>query len=132
MNSVNLIGRACAVPTLRYVGQTNRPLAEFTLAVDDHFNKDPQTGKPSSYFFLCLLWGNKAELAHSHIVTGQRLGVSGRITQEKFTPRDSTHPVTKTRIIAETFTLLDKPRSHTSAAETPSLPPAEEGDHIPF
>ena len=139
MNSANLIGRACAQPIIRYT-QNNRPVAEFTLAYDDPFNKDPQTQKPRTYFFLVIIWGQKAETAHQYIVKGQRIGITGRLTQEQFTPKDSDKPVTKTRIIAESFDLLEKPQGHQSSdsswrpnAETPSeSAPIEEGDDIPF
>jgi single stranded DNA-binding protein len=135
MNSVSLIGRACAPPEIKYVGPSNRPLADFTLAVDDPFNKDPQTNKPRSYFFLVQVWGNKAEIAKAHISTGRRIGVTGRLTQEKFTPKGTETPVTKTRIVAETFDLLDLPRTkqdQSGEPETPNPPPAEEPDDIPF
>lgn len=114
MNSVCLIGRACAQPTIHYTAATRRPVAEFTLAVDDPFNKDPNTNKARSYFFFVTIWGAKAEIAHQHIVKGQRVGISGRLTQDQFTPSGKDEPVSKTRIVAESFDLLEKPRNHQS------------------
>lgn len=143
MNSVNLIGRACAAPSIKYVGQTHRALAEFTLAYDDPFNKDPQTGKTRAYFFLIVIWGNKAEVAAQHIVKGQRIGITGRLVQEQYVPKDGDKPVTKTRIIAETFDLLEKPQGYQSsdssyrppaaaAAPAAGTAAAEDNDEIPF
>jgi single-strand DNA-binding protein len=142
MNSLNLIGRACEQPSVKYVGQTNRPVAEFTLAYDDPFNKDPKTNKPKAYFFYVIIWGQKAEIAAQYIVKGQKIGITGRLVQETFTPQGQDKPVQKTRIVAETFDLLEKPASHnsgnTSNANTP--PPdttpddskLAEQDNIPF
>jgi single-strand DNA-binding protein len=127
MNSVNLIGRATAAPSLKYVGASNRPLADFTLACDDPFSKD-ESGKPRTYFFFIQVWGNKAEVAAQHITKGRRCGVSGRLTQERFTARGTDVPVTKTRIVAESFDLLDQP------TPKPATDPAPYNDapDIPF
>lgn len=134
MNCVNLIGRACAAPVIRYTATTNRPVAEFTLAYDDHLSKDPQTNKPRSYFFLIVIWGQKAETAAQYIVKGQKVGITGRLTQESFTPQGQDKPVTKTRINADSFDLLERPANHQSTTANRSEPsdPSEEPDHIPF
>lgn len=133
MNSVNIIGRACDKPSLRYTATTNRPVAEFTLAYDDPYNKDPNTGKFKAYFFLIVIWGNKAEIAAKHITKGQKVGITGHLTQEQFIPKDSTKPITKTRIIGESLDLLERPQPR------PSSPPPEEktydipeDEQIPF
>jgi single stranded DNA-binding protein len=130
MNSVNLIGRACAAPSLKYVGQTNRPLADFTLAYDDPHNKDA-AGNKRAYFFLIQIWGTKAELAAQHITKGQRIGVTGRLVQENFTPTGSDVPVTKTRIVADNFDLMDRPQPKPSA-QSPAITPPEDGEEIPY
>jgi single-strand DNA-binding protein len=140
MNCINLIGRACAQPVIRYTASTNRPVAEFTLAFDDPFNKDPQTNKPRSYFFLVVIWGQKAETAHQYIVKGQKIGITGRLTQEQYTPKDADKPITKTRIVAESFDLLEKPKDHQSTdsswrpadKDQPAANEAPEEDDIPF
>lgn len=136
MNSVNIIGRAVAQPTLRYVGQTNRPLAEFTLAYDDPYSKSAE-GKPKAFFFLVVIWGNKAEVAHKWMVKGQRVGVTGSLGQESFTPAGSDKPVTKTRIICDSFDLMEKPQGYAKQETTQpqqSAPPESfvDEDDIPF
>jgi single-strand DNA-binding protein len=129
MNSVNLIGRAVAKPTIKYVGQSNRPLAEFTLAVDDTFAKpDPDTGRRPAFFFWIMVWGQKADVAAAHIDKGRRIGITGRLTQDTFTPAGSDKPITKTRIVAETFDLLDKPALKPSDSSDWS----DASDHTPF
>lgn len=140
MNSVHLIGRATSQPSLKYVGPTNRQLAEFTLAVDDSYAKpDPQTGRRPAFFFFIAIWGQKAETAAQYIAKGQRIGISGRLVQETFTPQGETKAVTKTRIIAENFDLLDKPANHQSGntSSPPANTPTDEAEianqpDIPF
>lgn len=136
MNSIQLIGRACTQPSLKYVGPTNRAVSEFTLACDDPHNKDAN-GKSKTYFFYIVIWGQKAEVANGHITKGQRIGITGRIVQEEFIPKGQDKPVQKTRIIAENFDLLDRPQgtgprdSSTPPANEPSTTPPLEND-IPF
>jgi single-strand DNA-binding protein len=133
MNHVSIIGRATDKPSLKYVGPTNRPLAEFALAYDDPFNKDT-AGKKRAYFFLIMIWGTKAELAAAHISKGQKIGISGRLIQETFTPNGTDRQVTKTRIVAENFDLLERPASssHTPSTPPPQDPTQPEEDQIPF
>jgi single-strand DNA-binding protein len=138
MNSVNLIGRAVAQPAIKYVGPTNRQLAEFTLAVDDpHGKKDDKGRKPCYFFYICI-WGEKAEIAHTYITKGRRIGITGKLVQETFIPRGEDKPVTKTRIQADSFDLMDAPAGDTTPpsrtpAETPAMDErAHEPDDIPF
>jgi single-strand DNA-binding protein len=137
MNNVNLIGRVCAQPGIKYVGHTNRPVCEFTLAYDDPFNKDG-TGKNKAYFFYVIIWGHKAEVAHQHMLKGQRVGITGRLVQEEFTPKGQDKPVQKTRIVAESFDLLEKPKGYQSSTaeseRSPTQSPSNEPepDDVPF
>jgi single-strand DNA-binding protein len=107
MNSVNLIGRTTAAPSLTYIGETNRPMARFNLAVDNPAAKKDPTQK--SYFFQCVIWGAKAETAAHHIVKGQQIAITGRLAQEEFIPQGQTQSVQKTRIVVDQFTFLARP-----------------------
>lgn len=111
MNTVNIIGRTCGQPTIRYVGPKNTPVAEFALAYDDPQNKDA-AGKAKSYFFQIIIWGTKAEIAHQYMVKGQKVGITGRLHQEEFIPKGGDKFVQKTRIVADQFDLLEKPKSY--------------------
>lgn len=135
MNSVSLIGRATDKPTLKYVGPTNRPVAEFTLAFDDPFNKDPKTQKPRAYFFRIVIWGAKGEAAATHITKGQQIGITGRLTQEEYSKQGEDKPRQSTRIVAESFDLLARPQGYGgNSAPTASEPASTEeiDGEIPF
>lgn len=114
MNSVNLLGRACAQPSIKHVGQNNTPCAEFTLAVDDSHAKKDASGNRPAFFFSITIWGAKAEIIHQHLVKGQQLTITGYLTQQEFTPKGQDKPVQKTRIVAESFQFLAKPKDHQS------------------
>lgn len=117
MNCTNLIGHATNNATIKYINNDGRPMAEFTLAVaDTHGRKNPETGHHPSFFFPVYVWGTKAEIAAAKITKGRRIGVSGRLVQNTFTPMGHDRPITVTRVIAESFDLLEKPHHETESA----------------
>lgn len=77
MNSVNLIGRLTADPTIRYT-QSNEPMAiaSYTLAVDRPVKKE---GQQNADFIRCIAFGKVGELASKHLFKGTKIAVSGRI-----------------------------------------------------
>jgi single-strand DNA-binding protein len=135
MNNVQLIGRITAPPELRHT-QGGTAVAETSIAVDDGYKENKKT-----FFFRLVFWDKKAEAASQHLVKGQRIGVTGKLTQEKFTPKGSDKEETKTRIQVFDFDFLDKPQGHDgggqqrqdpSAANRPAESPDDEEDDVPF
>lgn len=145
MNCICLSGRTTEKPQVRYVptGNGDRPVTEFNLAVDDYQNKGPD-GKPRSYFFRLVIWGNKAEAAAQYLVKGQKIAVQGRLTQQEYTKKGTDEKRQSTRIIVDSFDIGEKPLSHrqedtrppqqgsTSTTRDTNPPPADEPDDIPF
>lgn len=142
MNSVQLIGRLTAQPEVRFTPK-GMAVANGTLAIDDGFGDSKTT-----LFIGLTFWGKTAETAGEHLVKGQRIGVTGRLSQEEFTPKGAEKAVRKTHVTVVTFDFLDKPAGYErgeqsgSREEAPpaerreSSPPAdrsdEENDDIPF
>jgi single-strand DNA-binding protein len=134
MNSVNIIGRITAQPEIRYTSN-GKGVANATLAVDDGYGE-----KKKTLFLALTFWSPQAETAHQHLVKGQRIGVSGRLSQEEFTPQGADKPIRKTHITVVTFDFLDKPAGAPPAHchDAPSQrsanpePPADEPDDVPF
>lgn len=134
MNSVNIIGRATSNAILRHTSN-GKPVTEFAIAHDDPYNRDPQTGKYRAYFFRCVVWGTKAEIAAQHITQGRRIGVTGRLTQEEYTPKGKEETRQSTRIVVDAFDLLELPRGHIAAENQSSRPPTttpDQEEQIPF
>lgn len=143
MNSINIMGRACSKPTLKYISQQGLACAEFTLAVDTRHGPKDANGKRKAMFFMVTAWGKTAETITGWLEKGQVVAITGRLSQDEFTPAGSDKPVQKTRIVCESYTLGQKPAGHQqpapqdpappshSAAPT-SAPPADEPDEIPF
>lgn len=146
MNSVQLIGRLTAQPEVRFTPK-GMAVANGTLAIDDGFGENKTT-----LFIGITFWGKTAETAGEHLVKGQRIGVTGRLSQEEYTPKGAEKPIRKTHVTVVAFDFLDKPagyeqrddqsrsqgQGHQPAAQQrrESSPPAdrsdEENDDIPF
>lgn len=140
MNSINIMGRACAKPTLKYIQQQGLACAEFTLAVDTRHGPKDENGKRKAMFFMVTAWGKTAETISGWLEKGQVVAITGRLSQDEFTPAGSDKPVQKTRIICESYTLGQRPAGQQQstpparqADPAPSAPaPADEPDEIPF
>jgi len=142
MNTFAFIGRITAVPELRYTPQ-GKAVCDGNVAVDDGFGENKK-----SMFFNVTFWGATAENLHKHVVKGQQLGITGRISQDEYTPTGSDKPTRKTRFICEKMTFLAKPQGsqqgeprqqQQSAKQSPpqgaSAAPADdfqEDDDVPF
>lgn len=132
MNTVSLIGRLTSAPELRYT-PSGKEVTDITLATDDPYDRE------STFFFGITVWGKQAATLAQYAVKGQQIGITGRLTQEEFTPKGETQPVRKTRVVCERFDFLSKPRGADGPATTP--PPAAtaprdqsttDTDYIPF
>lgn len=143
MNSVQLIGRLTAQPECRYT-PSGKAVANATLAVDDGHGDNKKT-----LFIGLTFWDKSAEVAAEHLVKGQRIGVTGRLSQEEFTPKGSDKPTRKTHVTVIAFDFLDKPQGYeerpagqerqqpAQRQQQPAQSPAgsdydEEQDDIPF
>ena len=116
MNSVHLIGRVGNIPTIKYIGASNRALCDFVLAVEQrNAPPDPDTGHRPCYFFVIKVWGTKAEAVHGRIEKGQRVALQGHLVQENFTPVGASEPIRRAVVEAEFITPLDKARSSSAA-----------------
>lgn len=136
MNSVNIIGRTVAAIELRHTGN-GTPVCDVNIAVDDGYGENKK-----SFFFNVQMWGKTAETAAQYLVKGQKIAVSGRLSQEEYTPNGQDKPVRKTRIVCEKLTMLEKPKDaagsspqQRSAPQQQQTAPAENFDDdtdVPF
>jgi len=103
MNNVSLIGRLCADPETRYTPK-GVAVSNVTLALDDGWGENKKT-----LFIGLTLFGTTAETAQKYCVKGQQIGVSGRLSQDSYTPKGAEKPITKTHVTVDRLDLLSKP-----------------------
>lgn len=90
LNSVNLMGRLTADPTLRYT-QSETAVASFTLAVD----RDYQSGgnERQTDFVECVAWRKTAEFISRHFAKGRMMALHGSLQSRKWQDRDGNNRV---------------------------------------
>ena len=128
MNNVNIIGRAGSDPELRYT-PSGKAVTEINLAVDDGWGENKKTA-----WIGVTFWGATAELAGKAIRKGDRVGISGRLTQEEWEDKQTGKRQRKTKVTCENMTLLEPKRGdeqRQQPATTKFQDTEPEGD-IPF
>ena len=135
MNSVNIIGRIGGEIELRHT-PSGKAVAEINLAVDDGWGENKKT-----VWIGVTLWGATAELAARALTKGDRVGITGRLSQDEWVGNDGKKQ-RKTKVTCESMHLLE-PKRQGSAQPAPShanrpapkddpIEPEEGIDCIPF
>ena len=78
MNNICMTGRLVKDPELKFVQNSGKAVANFTIAVDNPFKKD------ETYFFRCVVWGKQAENLANYKHKGDPIGIVGRLTSRSY------------------------------------------------
>ena len=132
LNNVTLVGRLTRDPEIR---QTNNgtSVGNFTIAND----YGVLNGEKQTLFINVSLFGKQTETLAKFFAKGNLIGVTGRLTQRKYTNRDGVE-VTATEIHAERIEFVDSKSSQEgnkeSVQETAKKVDAfiEDEDSLPF
>lgn len=104
MNNVVLVGRLTKDPELRYVGEKNNALTNFSLAVDRGY-KNLQ-GESKVDFINIEIWGKQAEIFCTYMEKGKMVGIEGKIIADKYKNENGENRYI-TRVRADFFRFLD-------------------------
>lgn len=85
-NSVTLVGNLTRDPELRYT-TGGRGVASFGLAVNRRWQKNGDWQEEVS-FFNCVAWGDLGENLAASVGKGNRVMVTGRLTQREYETRE--------------------------------------------
>lgn len=100
INRVVLIGRMGKNAELRET-TSGKKVANFSLAVQDRFNKD------KTDWFTVNCWGATAEFADKYLGKGRLVAIEGRLQQRKYTTQDGTEREV-VEVVADNVQGLDK------------------------
>ncbi len=100
MNNVQLIGRIVNDLELKTVGQGST-LLNFSVAYNEKWGN-----KEESYFFDIVSWGKQAETIASYFKKGQRIGLSGKLKQERFQDKEGNNR-SKVVVVLRDFTFIE-------------------------
>ena len=84
LNQVNVMGRTCAKPELKYT-QSGLPVTNFRLAVDRNYLTN---GEREADFLTVVAWRGTAEFICNYFGKGQMLAINGRLQVRPWTDRD--------------------------------------------
>ena len=116
MNNVQLIGRIVNDLELKTVGQGST-LLNFSVAYNEKWGN-----KEESYFFDIVSWGKQAETIASYFKKGQRIGLSGKLKQERFQDKEGNNR-SKVVVVLRDFTFIEsKNTSGTSGPPSSTSP----------
>ena len=128
MNSVNLVGRLCADPSLTY-SQNGVALCKFTIAIDRPFSKDK-----TADFLPVICFKATAENTANYLVKGSQAGVTGSIQTSTWEKDGVKHY--KTEILADRVEFIGgKPKGEQNNPQTPANSFGHEinlSDDVPF
>lgn len=108
LNKVILIGRLGQDPEVRYIPQTDRAVANFSLATNER-SFAPGSGESDirTEWHRIVVWGKQAEFCEKYLSKGKQILIEGRLKTEKWQDRDGNQRYT-TKIHAYSITLLGK------------------------
>lgn len=108
-NRVVLVGRTTKEPEVKKT-QSNKTVANFTVAVNDKFNKD------KTDFINCVAWEKTADYLGNYVKKGNLIAVEGRISTRNYDGSDG-KKVYITEVVCDSVQGLEK-----SDQQTPSNP----------
>lgn len=85
----------------------NFKVLEFSIAIDNSYQKDGEWVN-NSHFFNCKCFDKVAESIVRRFAKGDKVQITGKLTTEKFTPKDSDREVTKFLIKVDNAGLIAK------------------------
>ena len=138
MNSVNIMGRAGRDAELRYT-PTGTAVTELNLAVDDGYGEKKKTA-----WIGVVCWNKTAEVA-ANIKKGDRVCITGRLTQDEWADKETGKMQRKTKVTCEQLTFIEGKRDgqeqgqqeppaflQRQAAPPVAQPDDDEDSEIPF
>lgn len=124
MNSVLMIGRLTKDPELRFVPDSGKAVANFTLAVNREFSKEKKAD-----FFRIIVWGKQAENVATYVFKGKLVAVRGSLQTRNYENKEGI-TVYITEILADRVEFLEW--GEKSKKETNKSSDGEEYDFSDF
>ena len=148
LNKVILIGRLGGNPELRYLPQTERAIARFSLATNERFyNPNNTESEKRTEWHRIVVWGKLAEFCEKYLAQGKQICLEGKIRTRSWQDRDGNKRYT-TEIEAQSIVMLGRKDEGSGAGDFQETgtqdfsgkkesfpdkgPEKEEEDEVPF
>lgn len=119
LNKVTLIGRLGQNPEIRYLPQTERAVAKFTLATNERYFK-PATNESDIRveWHRIVVWGKLAEFCEKYLSQGKQIYLEGKLRTRSWQDKEGSKRFT-TEIEARNIILLGKKEEAVEEASYP-------------
>ncbi len=108
LNKVILIGRLGQNPELRYLPQTERAVAKFSLATNErYFNPSTNESDDRVEWHRIVTWGKLAEFCEKYLNQGKQIYLEGKLRTRTWQDKEGNKKST-TEIEAQNIILLGK------------------------
>lgn len=147
LNKVILIGHLGVNPELRYLPQSERAVAKFSVATNERgFNPNTNETQDRTEWHRIVAWGKLAEFCEKFLSQGKQVCIEGKLRTRQWQDKDGNNRRT-TEIEARNIVFLGKKEDtestdsqssspqYTSPKEnnmTQQQPEEEEDDDVPF
>lgn len=144
LNKVILIGRLGQNPELRYIPQTERAVANFTLATNERFfNPSTNESDIRAEWHRIVAWGKLAEFCEKFLTQGKQILIEGKLRTRNWQDKEGNKRYT-TEIHANNIVLLGRKDDSTGGGdfggrdaeefpgERPPVDVDSEDDDVPF
>lgn len=124
-NRVILAGNITRDPELRTT-QGGTAIVEFGLAINRYRKDQPD----EAHFFDCTAWGARGEAIASHLGKGDPILVEGRLTQSRWTDKETQKPRSRVTVTVENFQFVGSRKASGQPAQpAPSDHAAPHGNY---
>lgn len=86
-NSVQLFGNVGNEPEIKNL-ENGKKVASFSIATSESYKKDGDEKVTNTEWHNLVAWGKTAELIEKYIKKGSEIGVSGKLTYNKWEDKD--------------------------------------------
>lgn len=138
VNIIILEGNLTRDPEVRYVGNAQTPVCDFSVATNRRFKKKDGERVEQCTFHECSAWGQSAQFLGEYAGKGTKVFLRGRGENESWEDKDG-NKRTKYRIVAEEVQIeggnRNEPAHRTTKAQAPKNDQQMEGygdDEPPF
>jgi single-strand DNA-binding protein len=119
MNNAMAVGNLVDDPVLRFTNSTNRPVCNFTIAI----NRSTVDGGEHTTYRKCVLWGNLALNFAQSMSKGKRAIVIGRTEARSYDNAGQTVWVEELTGVEAGASHAFAPAMHSSAEDLPDVSP---------
>jgi single-strand DNA-binding protein len=108
LNKVLLVGRLGGKPELRYLPQSERAIARFSLATNERaFNPTTRESRDHTEWHKIVAWGKLGEFAEKYLTQGRQVLIEGKLRTRPWQDKDGNKRST-TEIEAFSIILLGR------------------------